>query len=454
MTFEARLSNALDRYADRAPAEADLAAVAREATGSRSPLGNPSRPFTWARWSIWLRVGIAVALLALVVVVIALIGRPQSPPLGGGRLMVSLGTTSWVFEPLLTTPRQVVNAGCGSTLVDGGAQIATSVRLGPFQMRPIDADPSAVIGITQAKIPGYGGTNAERWSPDGSGFALMRTAKQSDEDPSDGIGAMMVMSIHGAIEPTQAIFEIGGLVDFAWSDDSRHIAAIAARGEDVELIDIDLALGTQRAVATYRPALAYPSVDWVAGTSKLAVWISSGDRGRPAIIDARSGAMTIVDLPPDLETANGASALWAPDGAHVAVYGSGPTGVLLDVAAGTPVELPPGVPIDTFRGPEMWSPNSRHLALIDGDTFRVIDVDGREIGSFQAGGGQAPTMHFAWSTDGSSFALLTQVGGGIEIAMHDATTLAKTASATISTSPLAASDDMCLQWVRPKDPGD
>jgi hypothetical protein len=454
MTFEARLTNALERYAERVPAEMDISAVARAATASPARRAGMGRPLSWARWSVALRLGVAVALLALAALLIALIGRPRDPTLGGGKLMVSLGTTGWVFEPTLGTPREVVAAvGCATSLVDGGAQLATGVRFGPFRLHPVGGDADAFVAIARAEIPGYGGTNSEWWSPDGSMFVLARYGQQNDDDPPDGIGAIRILSIHGTTTPGDAVVEIPGLSVFAFSDDSRHVAALGRRGDDVELFDLDLVRGVKRSVATYRSPTEDTLVQWTAGGSKVAVWLGTPEGDRPALVDAASGAITIVRLAPELTTPQvGAWLSWSPDGTRATVFGSNAGGTVLAANGSRLYDLPRGTAVDTFRGPTSWSPDSRHLLVLDGDVLHVVRADdGHVVGSLSLGGAMANSQWFAWSTDGGSVAVATPGAASLELAIYDASTLERTASATISTRPPVTGEGMCLQWVRPVD---
>lgn len=457
MTFEARLSDALDRYADRVPAETEIAAVAQAATATRARRVGTGRPFAWARRSVALRLGIAVALLALAAVAIALVGWPRDPTLGGGRLMVSLGTTGWVFDPSLAAPREVVvGEGCGSTLVDGGAQVVTgSGSLGkPARIRPIDADLLAMTGLFGQEIPGYGGHNSEWWSANGAHVALIHYAKQDDHDPPGGVGAIMIVSTKG--DAARPIFEVPDLFAAAWSDDGSHIAALGLRGTDVELTDIDLVGGVKRSVVTFPPSTNGGGfLAWTAAGSKVAVWVATAEGDRPALVDMQSGTVTTVRPPSDLPLSeSGYSLLWSPDGTRAVLLGpdANATALMMVAADGSKLfDVPGGSSIDTFRGPTSWAPDGRHLALLDGDVIHMMSADGHAIGSLTLAGSWTSTQRVAWSPDGRAFAMVTPGNASLELVMYDANTLARIASSTIPTRPPVTGEFMCLQWVRPID---
>jgi hypothetical protein len=461
MAFEARLSNALERYADRVPAESDIAAVVRMATSTPVRHATARPPFAW-RGSVWLRLGVAVALLALAALLIAIIGRPRTPPLGGGSLMVSLGTAGWIFEPALGAPRQVeVVVGCGSTLMDGGAQLVDGN--GRFQaaarIRPIDADLSAGTGLFTQNIPGYGGTNSEWWAPDGGHIALIRYAKQNDDDPPDGDGAILVVSAsanaNAKANAEQPIFEVAGLSGAAWSDDSDHIAVLARRGLNVQLTDIDVVRGVQRDIASYRAAVmqAADLVAWTAVGSKIAVWVATDEGDRPALVDVQSGVVTTIRLAADVPRSEFGTyeLLWSPDGTRLLAIDAFANAVMVGADGSRLFDLPRGHRIDAFRGPTSWAPDGRHLALLDGDAIHVIRSDGHEVGSIPFGSAVASSQWLAWSPDGSAFAVATPHAASLELVLYDADSLAKIASATMPTQPPVTGEGMCLQWVRPID---
>jgi hypothetical protein len=112
-------------------------------------------------------------------------------------------------------------------------------------------------------------------------------------------------------------------------------------------------------------------------------------------------------------------------------------------------DLPPGGPIDQFRGPTTWAPDSQHLAVLAGEDLHILTADAQLVGSVRIPGGSGQWPVIAWSTDGSAFAVLTPAGASLELVIYDATTLEPIASAGMPATPPGTGDGMCLQWVRP-----
>jgi Tol biopolymer transport system component len=452
LTFEARLGEALDRYADRAPVGVDIATVVRAATG-RTPAG--AARIGWRpRWTAGLRVAIVVALLSLGAAIVLLVAqRPTEPLGGGGRLFLASDRNGWVFEPDLGNGLEVPE-GCTATLVDGGAGVATVVRFGPTRVRAVDGDDSSIVWVVDSRaIDGYGGTNMERWSPDGSRYALARFGQQSDTDPVDAPGAIRIVSIHGTADPVDVVFEVRGLSSFAWSPDSNLVALLGRAGAMSQVVVIDLRTGMRTVSDDFRAASAasFPTIWWTGAGSKVAVEVGTDTGDRPALLDVASGAVQVLADPSHLVDAGWLilPSTWSPDGARVIAWRD-PSWLLLD-AQGTKLgELPAGQLMGGLWGLEPWAPDSRHLAIVDGGRLRIIDADGRDAGQLPLGATlDASYPPFAWSPDGNAIAIGSTKDASLDIALYDTSTLRQLASTTVRAAGVTASTPLCIQWVPP-----
>jgi hypothetical protein len=443
-TFEARLSNALDQYADRVPDGVDISAVVQAAT--LAPRRSLAAGLAPSRLPIWLRVGAVAALLAVAGLVAYAIGQQRDPLGGGGRLIVSVQDTGWIFDPSLGEPVKIaVGSGCASNLVDGGNKVVTGQRFGPVRIRPIDGDLTTSIRLLdRLAIPGYGGTNSERWSPDGTRFALMRFGGQPNVDAPDGMGAIMVISIHGVDEPVQTIFEVAGPAGFAWSADSRHLAVIDLEAGRATLIDIDLVQGTQRAVAAFDVGpQEYPLIAWTAGGTKVAITVDTDGGARPALVDVASGAIAVLPM-------TGSLFGWSPDGSRAIDLTSETGPVLLAADGSARHALPSGELLGDGWGPTPWSADSRFLSLSNAGRVTVVDRDGRVVGEIPLGTEAAPLV--AWSPEGHLLAVATvEMNEGVTVGLYDAANLELVASALVPSPGPMGPANVCFQWASPID---
>jgi hypothetical protein len=445
-TFEARLADALERYSQRAPARVDSSAVIEAVTTLRPPrrigLTWPALRAGFAPLAV--RIAIVVALLATAGLIIAGNHRTPTKPSVDRRLMVTVGTSAWIFDASLRDPLVVEVADhCETALVDGGRMLVTHQRYQGYRSRPVTAGPEADVPFVPRGITTDDGGGSGRWSPDRTRLAIIRAARTSEDQPSDGPGTIFVYSVDGVAERSQRTYEVQGLQSAAWSPDSTRLAATRWVGGSFEVIEVDVLSGRQRAIGTYTSAIDDPSfpVAW-AGNDHVVVRVGTASGDRDARIEVASGADSLLAAParpwswsPDGSRAIGAAA----DGRQILVGGDGVT--LADLH---------GEPILTNTAEDrVWSFDSRHLATADAGrtVLRITDADGTASTILPTGDGTDPAAMSIWSPDSMEVATVSFGERSFRLWLWDISTGATMPMANIDQASPSNTQSVCLQWV-------
>ena len=377
-TFEARLGDALERYADQIPTDVDAVAFVRATRSAPARTGLTWRPVNRLRMALLLGL-----LLALAVASALLIGAPPSPEppaVSNGWIAFAANRTdlpgdgAGEFRDIYltregTTARRIIGSardgrsqGCprfspdGSRLAYGEGDESTREASRDGRGRwPITDRAVVVVELGADSVPSadmlrvsvstdLGPLPCPEWSPTGSHLAFFTGTELWVVDVLTGARSTFPVS------PTGTGVADFTILDLEWSPDGSAIAV--AEQARIRSVPID---GQE---PTELPAVGAWSLGWTADGKRL-VYVDSDGAVHVADLDGNGERR----LPADAWWTREGSVVVSPDGSRVAYRRGDGNGVGIIDADGSEV-----VSIDTASSPTtglLWSPDGERLLHVE-----------------------------------------------------------------------------------------